>query len=216
LRVRTEARRRAIVEAARAVFEEQGFERASMAAISQRLGGSKATLYGYFKSKEELFVACVELDIAGEAEAVAEGIRAIPDVRDALLYLGREFLRRVTSARPIAIARMIAGLPAESRIGLTFYERGLRQAWIRISIWLGEQMLAGNLRRANGWVMTMHLKGLLEGEFVERRMLNALPDELDNRTVERVAEDAVDAFLRAYGPQSVAYEAERTPKAASA
>jgi len=63
--------------------------------------------------------------------------------------------------------------------------------------------------------MAMHFKGLLEGEFVERRMLNALPHELDPQTVERVANDAVDAFLRAYGPQSVAYDAERTAKAVS-
>src|SRR5262245_55941849 len=101
-----------------------------MQAISQRLGGSKATLYGYFKSKEELFVACVELDIAGEVEAVAEKVRSFAELQDALLYLSREFLRRVTSDRPIAISRMIAGLPADTRIGLTFYERGLRQAWM--------------------------------------------------------------------------------------
>lgn len=214
MRVRTEARRRAILEAARSVFQEQGFERASMAEISKRLGGSKATLYGYFKSKEELFVASVELDIEGEIEALAERVRAIPDIRDALLFLGREFLGRVTSTRPIAISRMVSGLPADSRIGLTFYERGLRPVWIRISMFLGERMLAGQLRRANGWVMAMHFKGLLEGEFVERRLLNALPHELDAQTIARVSDDAVDTFLRAYGPQSVAYSAERTTTAA--
>jgi AcrR family transcriptional regulator len=213
LRVRTEARRRAILEAARSVFQEQGFERASMAEISKRLGGSKATLYGYFKSKEELFVASVELDIAGEVETIAEKVRSFPEIYDALIYLGRAFLERVTSDRPIAISRMIAGLPADTRIGLTFYERGLRQAWMRIAVFFGEQMVAGKLRRANGWVMAMHFKGLLEGEFVERRMLNALPHELDQQTIERVANDAVDTFLRAYGPQSVAYEVECRPKA---
>jgi AcrR family transcriptional regulator len=215
LRVRTEARRRAILAAARSVFQEQGFERASMAEISKRLGGSKATLYGYFKSKEELFVASVELDIAGEVEAIAEQVRTFSELDEALLYLARAFLRRVTSDRPIAISRMIAGLPADTRIGLTFYERGLRQAWMRIAIFLGEQITAGKLRRANGWVMAMHLKGMLEGEFVERRMLNALPHELDEQTIERVAADAVDAFLRAYGPQSVAYQREPAPKAAN-
>ena len=142
MRVRTEARRRAIIEAARSVFEEQGFERASMQAISQRLGGSKATLYGYFKSKEELFVACVELDIASEVETVTEQVRTFSNVKEALLYLGRAFLSRVTGDRPIAITRMIAGLPTDTRIGLTFYERGLRQAWMQIAIFLGEQITA--------------------------------------------------------------------------
>lgn len=205
MRVRTEARRRAIIDAARSVFEEQGFERATMAAISQRLGGSKATLYGYFPSKEELFVACVEEDIAAEAAEVADSVRAIADLREALLHLAREYLRRVTSARPIAMTRLISGLPAESRVGLTFYERGLRPAWARISIFFDEQVGAGRLRKANAWIMAMHMKGLLEGEFVERRLLNALPDELDPQTVDRVSHDAVDAFLRIYGPQSVPF-----------
>src|SRR5262245_51865473 len=43
--VRGEARRQKIVEAAVDVFREQGFERASMAEIAARAGGSKATLY---------------------------------------------------------------------------------------------------------------------------------------------------------------------------
>lgn len=47
MRVRTEAKRDAIVEAASEVFLESGFEGASMAQIATLVGGSKATLYGY-------------------------------------------------------------------------------------------------------------------------------------------------------------------------
>ena len=56
MRVRTESKREAILEAASHVFLESGFEGASMAEIAARVGGSKATLYGYFGSKEDLFV----------------------------------------------------------------------------------------------------------------------------------------------------------------
>lgn len=202
MRVRTEARRRAILDAARSVFEAEGFERATMSAISSKLGGSKATLYGYFPSKEELFVACVEDDINVESSELLDAARAIPDLRAALEFFGREFLARVTSDRPIAIQRMIATMPRDSLVGLTFYERGLKQGWMKICVWFEEQMAAGKLRKANAWVMAMHLKGLLEGEFVERRMLNAMPRELDAATVDRATRDAVDVFLRAYGPES--------------
>lgn len=57
MRVRTEEKRDAIVQAASEVFLELGFEGASMSQIAARVGGSKRTLYGYFPSKEELFVA---------------------------------------------------------------------------------------------------------------------------------------------------------------
>ena len=208
MRVRTEARRRAILDAARFVFEEQGFERATMSAISERLGGSKATLYGYFPSKEELFVACIEEEIEAEASEVLDTVRGISDVREALEAFGREFIVKSTSARPIAMYRMIATLPLESPVGRSFYERGLRQGWIRFCIYLEELMAAGKLRKANAWVAAMHLKGMLEGEWIDRRILNALPDELDPHTVDRTAREAVDAFLRAYGPEA-AVESQR-------
>ena len=205
MRVRTEARRRAILDAARAVFEEQGFERATMSAISQRLGGSKATLYGYFPSKEELFVACIEQDIDAESGEIVDALRAIPDLRDALRFFARTYLAKATANRPIAIYRMVSGLPADSDIGLNFYERGLKQGWLKFCLYLEDQKAAGRLRRdANAWVMAMHLKGMVEAEHVERRMLNALPRELDNQTLERISRDAVDAFLRAYGTEPVA------------
>ena len=57
MRVKTDDRRRAIMDAASAIFHKTGFEGASMAAISAALGGSKATLYSYFESKEDLYEA---------------------------------------------------------------------------------------------------------------------------------------------------------------
>jgi AcrR family transcriptional regulator len=176
-----------------------------MSAISERLGGSKATLYGYFPSKEALFVACVEEDIDAETVELVDQVRAIPDLRRSLEYLGRQFLPKVTGDRPIAISRMVASQPLESRIGLEFYERGLKQGWLKLCVYFEELMAAGRLRQGNAWIMAMHLKGLFEGEYVERRMLNAMIHELDAETIERTARDAVDVFLRAYGPQSVAY-----------
>lgn len=201
MRVRTEARRRAIIEAARDVFQELGFERTTMSAISQRLGGSKATLYSYFPSKEELFVACVQQGIDEESGELVEATRAIPDLRDALTFFARSFLAKATGDRPIAIYRLIANQPPGSQVGLNFYERGLKQGWIKFCLYLEEQIAAGKLRKGTAWVMAMHLKGMVEAEHVERRMLNALPHELDSQTLDRVTRDAVDAFLRAYGPE---------------
>ena len=60
MRVKSEERRRAIIEVARQVFTELGFETTSMSQIAARVGGSKATLYNYFSSKDELFAAVIE------------------------------------------------------------------------------------------------------------------------------------------------------------
>ncbi|WP_206336533.1 TetR/AcrR family transcriptional regulator, partial [Pseudomonas viridiflava] len=50
VRVLTDAKRDAIIDAAAQVFQEDGFEAASMAAIAARVGGSKSTLYRYYNS----------------------------------------------------------------------------------------------------------------------------------------------------------------------
>jgi transcriptional regulator, TetR family len=60
MRVKSEARRQAIVDVAKEAFSQQGFENTSMSEIASRVGGSKATLYNYFSSKAEIFAAVME------------------------------------------------------------------------------------------------------------------------------------------------------------
>ena len=56
MRIKTETRRKAIIEAATHVFLVNGFEKTTMSDIATQLGGSKATLYGFFSTKEDLFL----------------------------------------------------------------------------------------------------------------------------------------------------------------
>jgi AcrR family transcriptional regulator len=53
-------RRGAIVEIATRAFLQQGYAATSMSAIADEFGGSKATLWSHFASKEELFTAVVD------------------------------------------------------------------------------------------------------------------------------------------------------------
>lgn len=55
VRVKTAARREAILAAAKQVFQDMGYDGASMDEVAARFGGSKATVYRYFGSKEALF-----------------------------------------------------------------------------------------------------------------------------------------------------------------
>src|SRR3569833_2638363 len=64
------AKRRQIVEGARAVFLANGFDAASMADIAKAAGVSKGTLYVYFKDKDELFSAIVQGFCSFQAEGV--------------------------------------------------------------------------------------------------------------------------------------------------
>src|ERR1700683_5666728 len=54
---RTAGTQRALLDAAREVFVEQGFADASIAEVVQRAGSSVGSLYHHFGGKSELFVA---------------------------------------------------------------------------------------------------------------------------------------------------------------
>ncbi len=53
-----------ILSAARAVFAEQGYDRASVRAIGRRAGVDAALVHHYFGGKEQVFEAAVEVSLA--------------------------------------------------------------------------------------------------------------------------------------------------------
>jgi AcrR family transcriptional regulator len=65
-----ETTRARLLTAAAAEFARAGFERASVDAISLAAGYAKGTIYNYFPSKEDLFLAVVE---EASAQAAATG-----------------------------------------------------------------------------------------------------------------------------------------------
>ena len=55
-----ESRKEEIVEIASQLFDRLGYENTSMSKIAQALGSGKASLYYYFKSKEELYFSVIK------------------------------------------------------------------------------------------------------------------------------------------------------------
>lgn len=98
-----------ILYAAKNVFLEVGFERASMDMIALRAKTSKRTLYAHFESKEKLFFAIIELvrkaylgKIKTPGEYAAEPVEALVG------FLGR-YLESLIFVWTVRMCRMIAG-----------------------------------------------------------------------------------------------------------
>ncbi len=200
-RQKTATRRAAIIKAAAEAFLELGFEKTSMSLIAERLGGSKATLYSYFKSKEELLFAVLNNEIDTNAAAILGTALNEPDTRKALTIVGTGYLMQRLSERPTRYFRMISGQAGSSDIGEHFWNGILKPAWMLMCTKMQEYMDQGRLREADPWYAAMHFKGLLEGDLVERRLLGHIRGadaELINANVTK----AVDVFLRYYGPET--------------
>ena len=199
LRVRTEDKRREIVAVATELFQELGYDRTSMSLISERLGGSKTTLYGYFRSKEELLLAVLELDVDSQADELMQMFAGAADLREGLVELGIGYLSRRLSPQVVNFARIVASRPESSGIGEEFYRSTLGVAWMRLCKRFEMMMEEGRLRRADPWLAAMQWRGLVEQDLFDRRLLGALR-EVPAETIERAALAAADAFLTLYGP----------------
>src|SRR6195952_4782416 len=78
------AKRRQILDGARRVFMDLGFDGASMGEIARAAGVSKGTLYVYFTDKAKLFEAMVEQECALQKMSAFKLDPENPDVADAL------------------------------------------------------------------------------------------------------------------------------------
>jgi AcrR family transcriptional regulator len=71
---RTAGTQRALLDAARAVFVEQGFADASIAEVVRRAGSSVGSLYHHFGGKSELFIALWQEHQAAHEEAASGAV----------------------------------------------------------------------------------------------------------------------------------------------
>ena len=69
---------RAIVDAAAAVFAERGFRAARVADVAARAGIGKGTVYEYFRSKEDLFLAVFRAFETATLDGAAPAAEASP------------------------------------------------------------------------------------------------------------------------------------------
>jgi len=100
-----------LLEAAAAVFIEQGYRRTQMSDIAAALGVAKGTLYLYVESKEALFDAALRyIDRVGaEGERPARFPVPTPDSADTLAYVRGEL---ATHSHLPSLAAALSGPPA--------------------------------------------------------------------------------------------------------
>src|SRR5262245_39287964 len=79
--VLTQCRRSALIDAARRVFGEHGFEHATMDAIAAEAGVAKGTIYLYYRSKRAIYEATFEAGLAELDRLTAERLQQAHSVK---------------------------------------------------------------------------------------------------------------------------------------
>lgn len=195
MRSKTDEKRNAIIAAATEVFEEVGYQRASMAMIAARLGGSKATLYGYFHSKEQLFATAVTSALEETGEEAMAALASEGDIATVLSRYGRLYLDLVTKPEIQAILRTVLSEGQNSTLGREVYALGPQRGIDNLTDFFRKRAAAGEIELASAEVAALHFKALVEAGVTEARLFGLA----NVRDKSEAIETAVAAFMKIYG-----------------
>jgi AcrR family transcriptional regulator len=198
--LRRAARRHAFLAAADALFRERGYGATALNDIVKRSGGSLATLYELFGSKQGLFQAMIE-------DRCRSGIAALdaPDVddlplREALRRIGVGFMRLAHSPEAISILRMIVAEGAQfPELPRLFYENGPARSHVRVGAWLAEQDRRGSLRVPDPIRAARDFCALMCADSHMRAMIGLAPPLSEEELAAKV-DHAVDALIAIHAP----------------
>jgi AcrR family transcriptional regulator len=140
------AKRRQIVQGARAIFLAKGFDAASMSDIARAAGVSKGTLYVYFENKEQLFEAIVHEECLVHAEGAFDLDHSNHDVEAVLTRLGSAYVGFLCTAEKASALRTVAAIADRMpEIGQVFYETGPAVGIAKLTDYIQAQNDAGVL-----------------------------------------------------------------------
>ncbi|WP_183656761.1 TetR/AcrR family transcriptional regulator [Brucella daejeonensis] len=194
------AKRRQILEGAQDVFLRMGFDAASMNDITREAGVSKGTIYVYFNSKEDLFVALCEHyrhTMFGELiDTLDKGF----DSRQGLVDFGVALVTLITSSTAIRAQRIVLGVSERKpELAARFYERGPKRSLVVMAEYLDRMIKSGKLKPFDADRMAYQLSDLFLSGLYRPRLFGVLAEPPSEETIRGNIELAVDFFYRAYG-----------------
>ncbi|WP_242653572.1 TetR/AcrR family transcriptional regulator [Sphingomonas jatrophae] len=176
---------------ARDLFVAEGFAAASMSSIAARLGGSKATLYKYFPSKEALFEAVMERKCATILATLYDPDPPTGDVRDLLRTIGRRMLEVIFQPDALALHRVVM---AESvrfpEIARIFFAQGPERVQRQLAARLAALDARGVIACSDPLLTAQQFLAMTKGE-LHMRVICGLAPSLTPEEIERQIDHAV-------------------------
>lgn len=201
---RSTRKRRAIVQAAMALFLQHGYLGTSMDQIAAFAAVSKPTVYKFFPDKEQLFTEIVfeTLDRAGDPFRAERSSLAQTDHLDAdLRQLARRYLATVTQPTVLQLRRLVIGashqLPAVAR---AYYERAPEQTMRALADCFQRLADRDLLQPGDPLIAASHFAFLVLGRVLDKSLFCG-DRPFSDADLTAQADAGASAFLAAYGRQ---------------
>ena len=195
------SKRRQILDGARKVFMDLGFDGASMNEIARAAGVSKGTLYVYFTDKSQLFEAIVE-DEALEKGKIAYNLDRKRDVETTLREFGRVYIGGM--CRPgggSSIRTVMAIAERMPDVGRQFYENVLAKTINGLADYLQAHVGPGDLAIDDCGLAAAQFIQMCQATLFLPFVFQAEPAPSAER-IARVVDSATRIFLQTYKAKS--------------
>ncbi|MFJ9354075.1 TetR/AcrR family transcriptional regulator [Streptomyces mirabilis] len=200
---RAEAKRLAILKAARELFLREGFD-VSVDLIAAEAGVSKVTVYNHFGSKEALFIGVVKdsLDapLGGTlADAVAR-LADSDDLRESLITAARAWVAGIrTNPEILALRNVVAReLHRFPELGEGWHDASPERHHPAVAGALRQLVAQGRLDVPDIEVAVLQLYSLLVFPYL---VFSAYGTDVDDGLTDRLITGGVDMFLGHYAPR---------------
>jgi AcrR family transcriptional regulator len=191
------SKRRQILDGARKVFMDLGFDGASMNEIARSAGVSKGTLYVYFADKNRLFEAIVE-DEALEQGKVVFNFDPARDAETTLREFGQAYM--VLLCRPGGgswIRTVMAIAERMPEVGRRYYANVLEKTIKGLADYLRAHVAPGDLAIDDCQLAASQFLQMCQASLFLPFVFQAAPAPSPDR-IARVVDSATRMFLAAY------------------
>jgi AcrR family transcriptional regulator len=191
------AKRRQILDGARAVFMNLGFDGASMGEIARAAGVSKGTLYVYFADKNGLFEAIVEQEVLEQGKA-AFNFDLARDVETTLKDFGTAYIQLLCRPGGGSSTRTVMAIAERMpEVGQRFYNNVIALTINRLATYLDARVTAGDLAIDDCQLAASQFMMCCQASLFMPFIFQAAPAP-SPAEIARVVDSAMNMFLAAY------------------
>lgn len=194
LRPQYERKKQEIVNTALMLFGEKGYNETSLDEIAKVCGFTRANLYQYFTSKEELFKEIIQQGkVLLQLNEMFQGNHK--DIKEDLSLLAHAFLDTITEPERLNLFRLtIAESPKFPEAGKALYDNAIDKANSQLGQYLSQRQLAGTIPNFDAKFAARLFLGTLLSFFVVDYLIYPGKPEYSRNDI---VDNAVAFFLNA-------------------
>src|SRR5215831_323215 len=200
---RSARKRKAIVEAARAAFLQNGYLGTNMDEIATAAAVSKQTVYKHFSDKQQLFTEIIYDAMAQVIDELVRGatlaLQESDDVERDLVALARQLIASIWHPDVLRLRRLVIGEAGRfPHLGEAYFKQGFQRGIAAVATSIEHLAAAGRLRVDDPQLAAQHFAGLILWVPLNRAMFTG--DDQPPPDLDHFATAGVRAFLIGYAP----------------